>query len=163
MTELLGHLSEGVCGARRFGGAQVFKSPCGLSLHRKAPSVMFKCVGDSGFVIPLTCVDCSSFWGQSTVEKKKKEREREKKREKERKKREKREKREKSEIEKKREREKKRRREKTKILPQKNHKTQKIHRTNCHIMIRKKNSAGRNYSAFFFRKFRISPFFQLIP
>ena len=55
----------------------------------------------------------------------------------------------------KKEKEKKRNEKKRKrnIFHKKNHKTQKNHWTNCHIMIRKKkNSAGRNYSACFSSK-----------
>ena len=68
---------------------------------------------------------------------------------------------------KKKKKKKKRRREKEKEKKRKqklqnDHKTNKIHRTNCHIMIRKKKNAGLNYSAFFLRKFRISPCFGLI-
>ena len=57
-------------------------------------------------------------------------------------------------------RQKKRKRES--IEKKRNHKAQKIHRTNCHIMIRKKKPAGRNYLAFFLRKFTVSTCFKLI-
>ena len=93
----------------------------------------------------------------------------------------KREKREKKEREKeisrdqekkrKREQEKKRVREKEKenkgkkgtFFPEKSQNPKNPPDELSHHDSKKKNSAGRNYLAFFLRKFRISPFFQLIP
>ena len=85
-------------------------------------------------------------------EKRKEEREKRKKKKRKRKEekekeKEKRGKRRRKQEEKKKER--RRRREKKKMCPSNIAQNQKIHRTNCHIMIRKKPS-GMNYLAFFF-------------